>query len=67
MTDSGRALAGCGIVDESNSVDIAQGILMERYEVSSQVAFDILVRHAAGCQVPVIEIARWLIATRYLP
>lgn len=61
-----RTLVILGTVDDIPSVDIAQGILMERYAVSSRAAFEILLRHATDRRLPVVEIAHWLIATRRL-
>lgn len=55
-----------GVVDERYTVDIATGMLMERHHVSSQVASQILRRHAAARRLQVIEVARWLVATRSL-
>lgn len=66
MPDPALTLAGRGNVDESYPVGIAQGILMERYEVSSPVAAEMLLRHAVERRLPIVEIAHWLIATRRL-
>jgi hypothetical protein len=41
-------------------------MLMERFQVSSPVASDMLRAHARACRLPVVEVARWLVATRYL-
>jgi AmiR/NasT family two-component response regulator len=49
-----------------HAVDLAQGMLMERFQVSSPVASDMLRAHARACRLPVAEVARWLVATRYL-
>ncbi|WP_410790093.1 ANTAR domain-containing protein [Kribbella sp. C-35] len=66
VPDPARTLVIRGTVGDISSVDIAQGILMERYEVGSRAAFEILLRHANDRRLPMVEIAHWLIATRRL-
>ncbi|MFD7160472.1 ANTAR domain-containing protein [Kribbella sp. NPDC059898] len=66
MPDSGGTPASRGFADASSAIDIAEGILMERHDVTSRDALEILRRHATGRQLPVSEIARWLIKTRHL-
>ena len=58
--------SSCGMVDEPYTVDIATGMLMERYDVGAQVALQLLLQHAAAHRVQVTEVARQLVATRRL-
>ena len=45
----------------------AQGILMERYEIGADAAFEALKRISSQTNLPVREVARSLVDTRHLP
>lgn len=54
------------MVDEVHTVDIATGMLMERYHVGPQLALQLLLQYATAHRLQVIDVARRLIATRRL-
>ena len=64
MADIGRARVGLNA--GRDSIDLAHGILMERYHVGSGAASDLLRAHAEARRLPVVEVAQWLVATRIL-
>jgi AmiR/NasT family two-component response regulator len=45
----------------------AQGMLMERYEIGADAAFEALKRISSQTNLPVREVARSLVETRHLP
>ncbi|MER7247468.1 ANTAR domain-containing protein [Kribbella sp. NPDC000426] len=64
MDDMGPPRPGVNV--GRDSIDLAQGILMERYHLGSRAASAMLRAHADARRLPVSEIAHWLVATRLL-
>jgi hypothetical protein len=53
--------------DPEFTVAVAEGILAERYQVAVQLAARQLAHWAHRDGIPVVEAARWLLATGCLP
>ncbi|MGH3454138.1 MAG: GAF and ANTAR domain-containing protein [Nocardioidaceae bacterium] len=54
-------------IDARKTIGQAQGILMERYDLTPEQAFGVLRRYSQGHNVKLSEVARLLISTRKLP
>ncbi|MFI6674356.1 ANTAR domain-containing protein [Kribbella sp. NPDC050470] len=56
-------------IDEAATLSIAmaQGVLIERYELTADSALLLLDDHAQGAGIPVVEAARWLLTAGILP
>lgn len=73
-THSAIAMAGARLgeqlrasADTRNIIGQAQGVLMERFNISSDRAFEVLVRHSQGTNRKLRDIAYELVTTRKLP
>jgi len=54
-------------IDARTLIGRAQGILMERFAIDDQAAFDVLRRHSQNTNTKLNEVARILVSTRALP
>ena len=54
-------------IDARTLIGRAQGILMERFAIDDQAAFDVLRRHSQNTNTKLNEVARILISSRALP
>ncbi|WP_051425626.1 GAF and ANTAR domain-containing protein [Jiangella gansuensis] len=54
-------------IDARHRIGVAQGILMERYGLSAQQAFDVLRRYSRDNNVKLGQVAREVVETRSLP
>jgi hypothetical protein len=53
--------------DAELSISIAQGILVERYQLGSDLALSLLAQRAELAGIPLVEAARWLMTAGNLP
>jgi hypothetical protein len=53
--------------DPVTAIAMVEGILVERYQIPAELGAALLIRHAAGARVSVLDVARWLVTTRQLP
>ncbi|WP_433019616.1 hypothetical protein [Kribbella sp. CA-294648] len=51
----------------SSIIAIAEGILIERYVISAELARALLEHRSAAAGLPVVEAANWLLCTQDLP
>ncbi|TDD17989.1 ANTAR domain-containing protein [Kribbella turkmenica] len=58
-----------GRVDEAAtfSIAVAQGVLIERYDLSADGALTMLDGRARSAGIPIVEAARWLLSAGSLP
>ena len=50
-----------------DAIALAEGILMERYQLAAPVAYHLLQSRADATALPICEAARWLLSTGVLP